>query len=140
MLKGISPLISPDLLKTLSEMGHGDEIVFGDSNFPAAANAQRLVRADGHTVTALLDAVLQLFPLDYVVDFSGVVMQYSDSTEPKVWSKYREILARYPDGKKPLLAIPRFEFYERARRAYCIVTTSEAEAYANLIISKGCVR
>ncbi|MDR1724683.1 MAG: hypothetical protein LBR84_12190 [Tannerella sp.] len=140
MLKGISGIISPDLLKVLSEMGHGDEIVFGDSNFPAATNAQRLIRADGHTITALLEAILPLFPLDYVVDYTAVLMKYAGDVEPKVWSRYREILGRFPDGNKQLLLLPRFDFYERARKAYCIVATSESEAYANLIITKGCVR
>jgi len=140
MLTGISPLISPDLLKILAEMGHGDEIVFGDSNFPAAANARRLVRADGHTITALLEAILPLFPLDFAVDFSGVVMQYAEPPEPAVWSRYRDILARFPEGAKPLLPVERFDFYARARQAYCIVPTAEAEPYANLILSKGCVR
>ncbi|MDR2472634.1 MAG: L-fucose mutarotase [Tannerella sp.] len=140
MLKGISGIISPDLLKNLAEMGHGDEIVFGDSNFPAATNAQRLIRADGHTITDLLQAILPLFPLDYAVDYTAILMKYAGDDEPKVWSRYREILAQFPDGNKQLLLLPRFDFYERARQAYCIVATSESEAYANLIITKGVVR
>lgn len=140
MLKGINPLISPDLLKILSEMGHGDELVFGDSNFPAASHAQRLLRADGHSITALLDAILPLFPLDYAVDFTAVLMAFSGDHEPAVWSKYREILARHPDGRKPHLTLAKPEFYERAKKAYCVVATSEAESFANLIIRKGVVR
>jgi L-fucose mutarotase len=139
MLKGISPLISPELLKVIAEMGHGDELVFGDGNFPAVTCAQRLVRADGHTIPALLDAILPLFPLDYAVDFSAVLMAYNSGEEPKVWSKYREKLNAYPDGNKPLLAIERFAFYERAKNAYCVVTTAEAEKFANLIIRKGVI-
>jgi L-fucose mutarotase len=140
MLKGINPLISPELLKILSEMGHGDEIVFGDSNFPAASYAQRLARADGHTVTALLEAILPLFPIDYAVDYSAVLMACNSDTEPKVWSRYREILGAYPDGNKTLLELPRFDFYERAKKAYCVVATSESESFANLIIKKGVIR
>jgi L-fucose mutarotase len=140
MLKGISPIISPELLKVLSEMGHGDEIVFGDSNFPAASHAQRLVRADGHSITALLDAILPLFPLDYAVDYSAVLMNFRGEKEPEVWSKYREKSGSYPDGNKPFLTLPKPEFYERAKNAYCIVATSESEGFANLIIRKGVIR
>ena len=140
MLKGISPLISPELLKILSEMGHGDEIVFGDSNFPAASHAQRLVRADGHSITTLLEAILPLFPLDYAVDFTAALMVYRGDTEPKVWSRYKEILGAYPDGNKEFLTLPKPEFYERAKKAWCIVATSESEGFANIIIRKGIVR
>jgi L-fucose mutarotase len=140
MLKGISPLISPDLLKALAEMGHGDEIVFGDSNFPAASHAQRLIRADGHRITSLLEAILPLVPLDYAVDFSAVLMNYRGDAEPNVWKLYREIIGRFPDGDKTFVTIPKPEFYDRAKKAYCIVATSESEAFANIIIRKGCVR
>ncbi|MDR1130272.1 MAG: hypothetical protein LBK96_04760 [Prevotellaceae bacterium] len=140
MLKGISPLISPELLKVLSEMGHGDEIVFGDSNFPAASHAQRLVRADGHSITALLDAVLPLFPLDYAVDYSAVLMVFRGDREPAVWSRYAEIMKLYPDGDKQFLTLPKPQFYERAKNAHCIVSTSESEGFANLIVRKGVVR
>jgi L-fucose mutarotase len=140
MLKGISPLISPELLKILAEMGHGDEIVFGDSNFPAASHAQRLVRADGHSITALLNAVLPLIPLDYAVDYTATLMVFRGDKEPQVWSKYREILAAYPDGGKQFLTLPKPEFYERAKKAYAIVATNESEGFANLIIRKGVIR
>ena len=140
MLKGISPLVSPDLLKILSEMGHGAEIVFGDSNFPAASHAQRLVRADGHSITALLSAILPLFPLDYAVDYTAVLMVFRGDKEPVVWSRYKEILSAYPDGDKQLLTLPKPEFYERAKKAYGIVATSESEGFANLIIRKGVIR
>jgi L-fucose mutarotase len=140
MLKGINPIVSPDLLKILSEMGHGDEIVFGDSNFPAASHAQRLVRADGHSITALLDAILPLFPLDYAVDYTAALMVPRGDSEPAVWSKYKEILGAYPDGNKQFLTLPKPEFYERAKKAYCIVATGESEGFANLVIRKGVVR
>jgi len=138
MLKGISNLISPELLKILMEMGHGDELVFGDGNFPAASHAQRLVRADGHSITALLDAILPLFPLDYVVDFSAVLMD-SNGTKPSVWSVYREKLSAYPDGDKQFQVISKPDFYERTKKAYCVVATSEPERFANLIIRKGVI-
>ncbi|MDR1981440.1 MAG: hypothetical protein LBQ39_07475 [Tannerellaceae bacterium] len=140
MLQGISPHISPELLKILMEMGHGDEIVFGDSNFPAASHAQRLVRADGHSITTLLDAILPLFPLDYAVDFTALLMAYCGDKEPLVWSKYRSLLSARPNGDKPLQTLTKPEFYDRATKAYCVVATSEAESFANLIIRKGVIK
>jgi len=138
MLNGISNLISPELLKILMEMGHGDELVFGDGNFPAATYAQRLVRADGHRITTMLEAILPLFPLDYVVDYSAVLMD-GNGTKPSVWSAYKEKLSAYPEGDKQFLMIPKPDFYERAKKAYCVVATSEFERFANLIIRKGVV-
>ncbi len=141
MLRGIDPIISPGLLKILSEMGHGDEIVFGDANFPAATHARSLVRADGSGITALLGAILPLFPLDYAVDHSMVLMQYrTDMEEPAVWSKYRDLIGSQPGGDKPVSVLPKAEFYERASRAYCIVATGEREGFANLILRKGVIR
>jgi L-fucose mutarotase len=99
-----------------------------------------LVRADGHSITALLDAILPLFPLDYAVDYSAVLMVFRGDTEPKVWSKYREKLAAQPDGDKQFLTLPKPEFYERAKKAYAIVASSESEGFANLIIRKGVIR
>ena len=138
MLRGISNLLSPELLKILSEMGHGDELVLGDGNFPAASHAQRLVRADGHTIPALLDAILPLFPLDYAVDFAGVLMD-SRNTEPVVWKTYKEKLSAYPDGDKQFLVISKPEFYARAKNAYCVLATGESARFANLIIRKGII-
>jgi len=138
MLKGISNLLSPELLKILMEMGHGDELVLGDGNFPAAAHAQRLVRADGHTITAMLDAILPLFPLDYAVNFSAILMDGANY-EPPVWKIYKEKLNAYPDGDKQFLVISKPEFYEQTRKAYCIVATNESEKFANIIIRKGVI-
>ena len=140
MLRGIDRKISPELIKLLMEMGHGDELVLGDGNFPAASHAQRLVRADGHGTVAMLDAILPLFPLDYVVDFTAVVMKYPGEKEPAVWSKYREHLQKYPDGNKLFIILPKPEFYERAGRAYAIITTGEQEGFANIIIRKGIIK
>jgi len=138
MLRGISNLLSPELLKILMEMGHGDELVLGDGNFPAASHAQRLIRADGHNIPAMLDAILPLFPLDYAVDFTAVLMD-SRGTEPTVWKTYKEKLGAYPDGDKQFLVIAKPEFYERAKHAYCVVATGESERFANLIIRKGII-
>jgi L-fucose mutarotase len=140
MLKGINKRISPELLKVLMEMGHGDEIVFGDANFPAASHTNHLVRADGHTIADLLDAILPLFPLDYAVDYSAVLMECNGEREPVIWLRYEETLTKYPDGGKPFIRLPKPEFYERAKKAYCVVATSESEGFANLIIRKGVVK
>lgn len=142
MLKGISPLISPDLLRIIAEMGHGDEIVFADGNFPAAANARRLVRCDGHPVPPLLDAVLSLFPLDTYVKCPVALMQVvpGDDAEPVIWEEYRRIIAAHdPAAADTFEMVERFAFYERAAQAYAIVATSESALYANIILKKGVI-
>lgn len=140
MLRGIDRKISPELIKILMEMGHGDELVFGDGNFPAASHAQRLIRVDGHGIIAMLEAILPLFPLDYAVDYTAVLMKYPGEKEPAVWSGYREQLQKYPDGDKPFVLLPKPEFYERSRKAYAIVATGEQEGFANIIIRKGIIK
>jgi L-fucose mutarotase len=142
MLKGISKLISPELIKILMEMGHTDEIVLGDANFPAASHSQRLVRADGTGIPALLDALLPLFPLDYAEDYSAVLMDYRIrlKDEPPVWAEYRAALAKWPDGTKPFVTLPKPEFYARAGRAYAVVATGETAGFANILLRKGVVR
>ena len=141
MLKNISPVISPELLKILMEMGHGDELVIGDGNFPAASNAQRLVRLDGHGVPVILDAVLQLFPLDQYVEKPGSLMEVvpGDDTKPVIWEDYRKIISKYEPNFTDFEYVERFEFYERAKKAYGIVATGETALYANIIIKKGVV-
>lgn len=143
MLKGISPVLSPELLKILMEMGHGDELCIGDGNFPAAAYAQRLVRLDGNTVPEVLDAVLCLFPLDTFVNRPAALMQVADerSGNPPIWKEYDQIIRRYePDAfADGFDQVERFAFYERAKEAYAIVATSETALYANIILKKGVV-
>lgn len=141
MLKNIPSIISPELLKILSEMGHGDEIVIGDGNFPAASNAKRLVRCDGHGVPELLDAILQLFPLDTYVESPAMLMQVTpgDDVVPVIWDEYKSITAKHQDNVK-FSEIERFAFYERAREAYAIIATGESALYANIILKKGVVK
>ena len=139
MLKNIPPILSPELLKTLMEMGHGDELVLGDGNFPAASIAQRLIRADGHGVPALLDAILKLFPLDTHVKSPVAVMDNGDSENPPViWATYKQIVENN-EGAKDIELIERFAFYERAKEAYAVVATGETAIYANIILKKGVV-
>ena len=141
MLKNIPSIISPELLKVLHEMGHSDEIVIGDGNFPAASNAKRLIRADGHGVPEILDAILQLLPLDTYVDAPVMLMQVTpgDDVDPVIWNDYRKIVDKHQDNVK-FEEIERFAFYERARDAYAIVATGESALYANVILKKGVVK
>ncbi|MEO1993907.1 MAG: L-fucose mutarotase [Planctomycetaceae bacterium] len=141
MLKGIAKLISPELMMILLKMGHGDELVLADGNFPSDSHAQRLVRADGLGAPALLEAILPLFPLDTFVDDPVLVMRPVDATadEPEIWGDFRRLLAVDVETPVDLKALERFEFYDRARKAYAIVATGESALYANLILKKGVV-
>lgn len=139
MLKGIPPILSPELLMVLAEMGHGDEIVLADGNFPAASMAQRLLRADGHGVPELLEAVLKLLPLDVYVDRPVALMAVveGDSVKPTIWQEYRRIIAASGERFSDFEFVERFDFYERAQDAYAVVATSERALYANVILKKG---
>ena len=140
MLKNIPKLLSPDLLKILCEMGHGDEIVIGDGNFPAAANARRLVRADGIGACEMLDAVLQVLPLDQYDENNFVLMQKceGDPADVSIWQQYEAILKKY-EPNAGISFEERFAYYERAKKAYAIIATGEEKQYANIILKKGCV-
>lgn len=141
MLKNVPSILTPELLRIMMEMGHGDEIVIGDGNFPAASNARRLVRLDGHGVCDILDAMLQFFPLDTYVDAPVGLMAVTpgDDVKPVIWDEYGQIIARR-EGAHKIEMIERFEFYERARGAYAIVATGETALYANIILKKGVVK
>lgn len=142
MLKNIPSIIPPDLLKILMEMGHGNEIVIGDGNFPAAAYAQRLVRCDGHGVSEVLNAVLKLMPLDTYVDAPLTLMQVveKDAPEPEIWSEYRKIAEKYEPNNCKFEQMERYAFYERAKEAYAVIATGESAIYANIILKKGVVK
>lgn len=138
MLKGIPSLLPPELLKILMEMGHGDELVIADGNFPGAALAQRLVRCDGHGVPAVLDAVLTLMTLDFIVPEPVVLMSSSiGSPEPPVWEEYRRILQAREPEHSGIGYMERYAFYERASKAYAIVATGETAMRGNIILKKG---
>ena len=142
MLKNIPAIITPELMKILMEMGHGDEIVFGDGNFPAASHAQRLIRMDGHTVTELLEAIMPFFPLDTYAESSAILMEVvkGDNVVPTIWDTYKEVLEKHDKEGCVIQNIDRFDFYDRAKKAYAIVATSESALYANLILKKGVVK
>lgn len=140
MLKGIPSILSPELLKILMEMGHGDEIIIADGNFPAASHAQRLVRCDGHGVPEVLEAVLKLLPLDQYVEKPVALMDVvpGDTVVPVIWEEYKSEIAKY--GNVEIEFMERFDFYERAKKAYAIVATGESAQYANVILKKGVVK
>jgi L-fucose mutarotase len=141
MLNGIPSILSPELLKIHMEMGHGDELVIADGNFPAASIAQRLVRSDGNMAPELLEAVLKFFPLDPYVDNPVALMQVTpgDPYKPVIWETYTDIIRKSSNKNKNIEKIEKFSFYERARKAYAVIATSETSLYANIIIKKGVV-
>ncbi len=141
MLKNIPKILSPDLLKILCEMGHGDELVIADANFPAESCGQRVIRADGHGGAKMLEAVLSVIPLDTYAKENFVLMQVvaGDNVRPTIWEEYKKIAA----AKDPNVRAgfeERFAFYERAKKAYAIVATGEGAVYANIILKKGVIQ
>ena len=138
MLKKIPSIISPGLMKAVMEMGHGDEIVFADGNYPSSSAGPPVIRADGHDLPKLLKAILQFFPLDTYADINVIYMDTGNNEVPSIWHKYQEILKEsneiYNIGK-----LERFKFYERASHSYCIVASSEHALYSNIILKKGVV-
>ena len=140
MLKNIPSIISPQLLKILMEMGHGNEIVIGDGNFPAADYAQRLVRLDGHGVPEILDAILQLMPLDAYVDAPLAIMETTNGDPtPTIWKEFKKIAKKHEPNNCKFEKVERFAFYERAKKAYAVIATGETAIYANIILKKGVV-
>ncbi len=134
MLKGISPIVSPELLKILAEMGHGDEIVISDAHFPAHTFNEKVVRADGLGADALLAGIIPLFELDaYAVPVIMMDAVPGDTLDPAVEAKYRKALGY--DGK--IERMERFAFYERAKKAYAVVISGETAKYGNIILKKG---
>lgn len=141
MLKHIPSILTPELLKILMEMGHGDEIVLADGNFSRGAHPEHVVRLDGHGVPEILDAIMKFFPLDTYVEHPITLMKVMDGDPyvPEIWDAYRKIIAKYePEGAREE-EIDRFTFYDRAKHAYALVTSSEMALYANIILRKGVV-
>ncbi len=141
MLKKIPGILGPELIKVLMEMGHGDDIVIADGNFPSASLAQRLVRADGHGVPALLKAILEVFPLDSYVDSPVSLMDVvsGDPVKTPIWDEYHTIIKSSGEVFQQFEWIERFAFYERAKKAFAVIATSEPAPYANIILKKGCI-
>ena len=144
MLKGIPKILSPELLKVLCEMGHSDRLVLADGNFPAESMGKGaiVIRCDGHGVAELLDAILQVFPLDTYVEHPVSLMEVmaGDPVETPIWDTYRQIIERHDArGEKTVGHMERFAFYEEAKKAYAIIATGETALYANVMIQKGVV-
>jgi len=139
MLKGISPIISPKLLETLSRMGHGDEIVLADAHFPGETFNSNVLRADGLRIPDLLEAILPLFELDSYVDSPLVMMQavQGDVLDPKVEEEYLISIRKTNPNAAPIKRIDRFEFYERTKSAFSVVMTGETAKYGNILLKKG---
>lgn len=139
MLKGISPLISPDLLATLSRMGHGDEIVLADAHFPGESIGKCVLRADGIKITDLLDAILPLFELDSYVDHSVAMMApvEGDSIDEDLLKNYKGKIMKWQPEASHIEWMDRIAFYERAKMAFAVVMTGETAKYGNIILKKG---
>lgn len=141
MLKDIPTNLSPKLFKIMMEMGHGDEIVLADGNFPASNLAKRLIRADGHNIPPLLESILKFFPLDTFVQAPVILMQTvkADDPKPPIWNTYKNIISEVNEEETTIMHLERFAFYERAKNVYAIVATSEIALYANIILKKGVI-
>lgn len=148
MLKNIPTILSPDLLKILCEMGHGDRICIGDGNFPGASLAKAgnciYLRADGHGVNEILDAILRVVPLDTYIETPVMLMQKMNcdkDVDIPIWNEYAKTVAMHDErGEKIIGYYERFNFYEEAKKCYCILMTSEMSIYANVILQKGIIK
>ncbi len=141
MLKNIPSNVSAELIKVLMEMGHGDELVIADANYPKFAQPKVLVDATGHDIPSLLDSILSLIPLDQYEKNPTIYMQVmpDDPYVPTIWEKYEEVAKKHEQDGMRAKFVDKYEFYERAKNAYAVIATSEKELYANLIIKKGVI-
>lgn len=139
MLKGISPVLTPELLAILCRMGHGDEIILADAHFPGETFNSNVIRADGLRIPALLDGILPLFELDSYVDSPLIMMAAvaGDTLDPRVETAYRKMVDKHAPKTAPIARIGRFEFYDRAKKAFAVVMTGETAKYGNIILKKG---
>lgn len=141
MLHNIPPILSPDLLWTLRAMGHGDDIVIADANFPGTTLGTRCHRLDGSGATDALDAILTVLPLDSFVPAPATVMQVVGDPDavPEVVAEFQRIVDGRADNPAPIDTLERFAFYERAKGAFAVVQTGETRLYGNIILKKGVI-
>ena len=149
MLKGIPNILSPELLKVLDEMGHTDELTIGDGNFPGHTYGKRVIRLDGHGVPEILDAILQVMPLDTYPNAEGVMVppctlmavEPGDDAKTPIWDTYKEIVAKHDSrGAECFEEINKWDFYKKTKEnATLVIMTSETAIYANIILRKGVV-
>ena len=139
MLRGIDPILSPDLLRILRAMGHGDEIVIADANFPGESSVRMLVRLDGIDAPRVARAVLSVLPLDTFVDDPAVSMAVvgDPNAVPPVVAAFQQVIEEVADNPARIRPLERFAFYERARGAFAVIQTGERRLYGNLILKKG---
>lgn len=143
MLKGIPAILTPELLKVLCEMGHTDELTIGDGNFPGHTYGKKIIRMDGHNVPEILDAILQVFPLDTYVEKPVTLMEVvaGDPVATPIWDEYKEIIAKYDErGAACVENIDKWDFYKKTKeQSTVVIMTSEKALYANVILKKGVV-
>lgn len=139
MLKGISHILSPDLLSALYKMGHGDEIILADAHFPAYSYNANVLRADGIQIPDLLAAILPLFELDQYSDHPLIMMEAveGDLMDPNVELRYLKSIHLSNPNVSPIDRVERFAFYERSKKAFAVVVTGETAKYGNIILKKG---
>lgn len=140
MLKNIPTIIPPELMKVMMEMGHSDELVIADGNFPAYVHPDRVIRLDGHGVPEILNAVLSLMPLDTYVDAPVSLMSLvpGETYVPEIWKTYDDIIENHV-GDVSKESLERFTFYDRVKDSFALIVTSETALYANIILKKGVV-
>ena len=139
MLKNVPKILSPELIKVLCEMGHGDEIVIGDANFPSETYGRRVIRADGLSGTELLNAILTMIPLDSYSDNFMLMDVTKGDPLPDIWDEYIN-KAKELDSNLKVKMLERFEFYDRASKAYAVIASGEERVYANIILKKGVIK
>lgn len=141
MLKNIPEILSPDLVKAMMEMGHGDELVIADGNYPAYSQGVKVIDGDGHLVIDYLKAILMFLPLDSYSDYSAILMEVvaGDPTVPTVWDGYKEVIVEEGYNEEVVTNIDRFDFYDRSTKASLIISTSDRALYGNIILKKGVV-
>lgn len=144
MLKKIPSILPPELVKTMMEMGHGDEILLADGNFPCNEFGRKVIRMDGHNIPEVLEAILKYLPLDPYVDQPVALMEVvpGDNVKTPIWDEYKNIIKKSEEANRignGFAHVERFEYYERAKNAFVIIATSEPALYANIILKKGVV-
>lgn len=141
MLRNLNPLLSPEILYTLASMGHGDEIVIADANFPGDSTTERLMRLDGISATEVLRAVLSVMPLDSFVDDPALTMQVVGAPEdiPPVVQEFQGIINDTADNPAQIQTLERFDFYDRSQNAYAVIQTGEQRLYGNIVLKKGII-
>jgi len=137
VIYGIAPFMPPELVAILMEMGHGDDLILCDRNYPASKYGSRVIRCDSLSIPTLLDEILRLIPIDYITDYTVTSMCPPPDVIPPIWVEYEKIIKARVLPEAKLAPIPRQEFYERGKQTYVSIKTGEVAKFANIIIRKG---